>query len=309
MEFSWNILADLQQMWAFPFMQHAFEAGTLVAIIAGVMGYFVVLRRSTFVAHAFSEIGFAGAAGAVYLAQALSIAWLSSTDAAAYGMLVGSSLGGTTIAMLSRRSSHRDVYVGIVLAFALGIGLLFLSLYTGYATEAISLLFGEILGIASADVLRTLLFAVVILGGVGLIYRPLLFTSLDEAVAEAKGLPTLLIGVVFLLLVAVAVSVSVEVTGVLLIFSLMVTPAATAQHLASKPSRVILIAVALAVVVTWVGLFVSFYEPYPASFFITALIFVTYILVRVFHRRIGTPAEHRKDWRDRVLASTKDYSS
>jgi zinc/manganese transport system permease protein len=309
MGFSWNLVADFQQIWAFTFMQHAFEAGTMVAIIAGVMGYFVVLRRSTFVAHAFSEIGFAGASGAVYAAQALSLAWLAPTDAAAYGMLIGSSLGGTTIAMLSRRSSHRDVYVGIVLAFALGIGLLFLSLYTGYATEAISLLFGEILGISSTDVLRTLAFSVVILVGAGVIYRPLLFSSLDEEVAEAKGLPTLLIGVMFLLLVAVAVSVAVQVTGVLLIFSLMVTPAATAQHLASKPSRVIAISVALALAVTWIGLFVSFYEPYPASFFITALVFVIYILVRAFHHRVRAPGEHRKDWKDRVLISTKDYSS
>jgi len=305
MAFSWNILADFQQMWSFQFMQHAFEAGTMVALIAGVMGYFVVLRRSTFVAHAFSEIGFAGASGAVYLSQALGLPWLTAT----YGMLLGSSLGGTTIAMLSRRSSHRDVYVGIVLAFALGIGLLFLSLYTGYATEAISLLFGEILGIAWSDVVRTLLFTLVILGGVALVYRPLLFASLDEEVAEAKGLPTMLIGVAFLLLVAVAVSVAVQVTGVLLIFSLMVTPAATAQHLASKPSRVIGMSVALALAVTWVGLFVSFYEPYPASFFITTLVFMVYVLVRVFHRRIKAPGEHRKDWKDRVLISSKDYSS
>jgi zinc/manganese transport system permease protein len=224
-------------------------------------------------------------------------------------MLLGSSLGGTSIAMLSRRSSHRDVYVGIVLAFALGLGLLFLSLYTGYATEAISLLFGEILGIAWEDVVRTLVFTLLILGAVGLIYRPLLFSSLDEEVAEAKGLPTLTIGVVFLLLVAVAVSVAVQVTGVLLIFSLMVTPAATAEHLASKPGRVIAISVALSLVVTWVGLFVSFYEPYPASFFITAMIFVVYIIVRIFHHRIRAPGEHRRGWKDRVLVSTKDYSS
>ena len=279
-------------------MQHAFEAGTIVAIVAGVIGYFVVLRRSTFVAHAFSEIGFAGAAGAILVGIP-----------AVFGMLLGSSLGGTSIAMLSRRSSHRDVYVGIILAFALGIGLLFLSLYTGYATEAISLLFGEILGIASIDVLRTLLFAVVILAGVAVLYRPLLFSSLDEEVAEAKGLPTLFIGVAFLLLVGVAVSIAVQVTGVLLIFSLMVTPAATAQHLASRPSRVIVISVAIALVVTWVGLFVSFYAPYPASFFITSLVFVFYILVRLFHHRIRTSGEHRKDWKDRVMVSAKDYSS
>jgi zinc/manganese transport system permease protein len=298
MSFSWNLMADLQQMWSYQFMQHAFEAGTMVAIVAGVMGYFVVLRRSTFVAHAFSEIGFAGAAGAILVGIP-----------AVFGMLLGSTLGGTSIAMLSRRSSHRDVYVGIVLAFALGIGLLFLSLYTGYATEAISLLFGEILGIAWDDVVRTLVFSLLILGGVGLIYRPLLFSSLDEEVAEAKGLPTILIGIVFLLLVAVAVSVAVQVTGVLLIFSLMVTPAATAQHLASRPSRVIAVSVVIALAVTWLGLFVSFFEPYPASFFITGTVFAIYILIRVFHRRIRTPGEHRKDWKDRVLVSTKDYSS
>lgn len=298
MAFSWNIIADLQQMWSYQFMQHAFQAGTMVAIIAGIMGYFVVLRRSTFVAHAFSEIGFAGAAGAILIGIP-----------AIFGMLLGSTLGGTSIAMLSRRSSHRDVYVGIILAFTLGIGLLFLSLYKGYATEAISLLFGQILGISAVDVLRTLVFTLLILGAVGLIYRPLLFSSLDEEVAEAKGLPTLLIGVVFLLLVAVAVSVAIQVTGVLLIFSLMVTPAATAQHLASKPRRVIALSVLIALAVTWVGLFVSFYEPYPASFFITAMVFFLYISVRVFHRRIRAPGEHRKDWKDRVLVSAKDYSS
>ena len=170
-------------------------------------------------------------------------------------------------------------------------------------------MFGEILAISADDVLRTLVFSVLILAGVGLVYRPLLFSSLDEEVAEAKGLPTLLIGVVFLLLVAVAVSVAVQVTGVLLIFSLMVTPAATAQHLASRPSRVIAISVAIALAVTWLGLFISFFEPYPASFFITGMVFVLYILVRVFHHRIRAPGEHREGWKDRVLVSTKDYSS
>ena len=279
-------------------MQHAFEAGTMIALIAGIVGYFVVLRRSTFVAHAFSEIGFAGAAGAILVGLP-----------AVFGMLLGSTLGGTSIAVLSRRSAHRDVYVGIILAFALGIGLLFLSLYTGYATEAISLLFGEILGIAAADVARTLLFTIVILAGIAVLYRPLLFSSLDEEVAEAKGLPTMFIGVAFLLLVAIAVSIAVQVTGVLLIFSLMVTPAATAQHLASRPGSVIWISVAIALAVTWAGLFVSFYEPYPASFFITATVFTLYIVVRVFHRRIRAPGEHRTDWRDLVMRSGKDYSS
>ena len=288
MGFSLNLIADMQQMWHYQFMQHAFEAGTMIAIVAGIMGYFVVLRRSAFVAHAYSEIGFAGAAGGILIGIP-----------PVYGMLLGSIFGGSSIAVLSRRSTHRDVYIGIILAFALGLGLLFLSLYTGYATEAISILFGEILGIAWGDVVNTAVFSLIILAGIALLYRPLLFSSLDEEVAEAKGLPTLFIGVAFLLLVAVAVSIAVQVTGVLLIFSLMVTPAATAQHLAPRPSRAIVVSVVIALAVTWTGLFVSFYSPYPASFFITCLAFVLYVLVRLFHHKIRGPGEQR-GWRERV---------
>ena len=132
-------------MWHYQFMQHAFEAGTIVAIIAGITGYFVVLRRSAFVAHAFSEIGFAGAAGAVLLGIA-----------PIFGLLLGSTMGGLAISALGRRARNRDTQIGIVLAFSLGLGLLFISLYTGYATEAYSILFGEILGISSGSVLLTL---------------------------------------------------------------------------------------------------------------------------------------------------------
>jgi len=270
--FSPNLIADLQQMWYYQFMQHAFEAGTVVAIVAGVMGYFVVLRRSTFVAHAFSEIGFAGAAGAILVSAPAIV-----------GMLLGSSIGGTGIALLSRRSSHRDLYIGIVLAFSLGLGLLFISLYTGYATEAYSILFGEILGISFDDVLLTLALSALILFGVGLIYRPLLFSSLDEKVAEAKGLPMAFIEIAFLLLVAVAVSVSIQVTGVLLIFSLMVTPAATAQYISMRPHRAIVLSVVISLLATQAGLFVGYFTPYPVSFFITAFVFVLYLLVRILH--------------------------
>jgi zinc/manganese transport system permease protein len=299
MAFSPNLVTDFQQMWAFQFMQNAYEAGTLVAIVGGMVGYFVVLRRSTFVAHAFSEIGFAGAAGAILLGIP-----------AIAGMILGSSVGGTSIALLSRRSSHRDVYIGIVLAFALGLGLLFISLYTGgYATEAYSILFGEILGVRTSDVYLTLVLSTIVLLGLAVMYRPLLFSSLDEKVAEAKGLPTLLIGVVFLMLVALAVSISIQVTGVLLIFSLMVTPAATAQHLASRPRRVIIISGVISLVATWTGLFVAFYTPYPVSFFITALVFGFYILVRVLHRKIA-PGEHGAGWKkEGMQAPVGDYRS
>ena len=275
--FSINLLADLQQMFHFEFMQHAFEAGTIVAIIAGIVGYFVVLRRSSFAAHALAHIGFAGAAGAVLFGIR-----------PVFGLLLSTSASGFVMAILGSRAAHRDTQIGIVLAFMLGMGVLFISLYTGYATEAYSILFGEILGISSNDALLTLVAGSIILAAVAVVYRPLLFSSLDEEVAEAKGMPVLLLGIVFMLLVAVAASIAVQVVGVLLIFSLMVTPAATAQRLAKRPQQVILISVVISLMATWLGLFISFYEPYPVSFFITSIVFSFYLFVRFGYQRIKT---------------------
>lgn len=273
MTFSLNLLADLQQIFYYPFMQHAYEAGTVVAIVAGIVGYFVVLRRSSFAAHSLSHIGFAGAAGAALFGIS-----------PVYGLLLFTSVGGSSMAVLSPKASYRDISIGTVLAFMLGLGVLFISLYTGYATAAYSILFGEILGISSGDVLLTLVAGLVILGAVAIVYRPLLFASLDEDVAEAKGVPTFVLGIVFMLLVAVATSIAVQVVGVLLIFSLMVTPAAIAQQLAKRPRRVMMISVAVALMTTWLGLFVAFYEPYPVSFFITSIVFVFYLLARLANR-------------------------
>ena len=275
MTFSPNLLIDLEEMFQYQFMQHAFEAGTLVAIIAGIVGYFVVLRRSSFAAHALSHIGFAGAAGAVLVGVS-----------PVFGLLLFTSVGGIGITALGPRASQRDVQIGTVLAFMLGLGVLFISLYTGYATEAYSILFGEILGISSLDVLVTAVAGLVILTLVAVVYRPLLFASLDEDVAEAKGLPMHLLGTIFMLLVALATSIAVQVVGVLLIFSLMVTPAAIAQSLAKRPWRAVIASVMVALAATWLGLFIAFYEPYPVSFFITTIVFVLYLVVRFIHPRI-----------------------
>jgi zinc/manganese transport system permease protein len=274
MSTSLNIIVDLQQIWSYQFMQHAIEAGTLTAIVAGVTGYFVVLRRSAFTAHAFSEIGFAGAAWAVLY----GISPLA-------GLLIGSNLGGLGIALLGRRATNRDTQIGIVLAFSLGLGLLFLSLYSGYATETYSILFGEILGVSFDQVLETVAATAAILIGTGIIYRPLLFASLDEDVAEAKGMPMVALGVSFMVIVAVAVSFAVQVTGVLLVFSLMVTPGAAAQYLSRRPSRAIAASVIIALVATWLGLIFAFYTPYPVSFFITGEVFGLYLFVRFVYAR------------------------
>ena len=273
--FSINLLYDLHLILQYQFMQHAFEAGTVVAIVAGIIGYLVVLRNSSFAAHALSDIGFAGAAGAVLVGVSPVL-----------GLLLFTTVSGVGIAVLGKDATHRDVEIGSVLAFSLGLGILFISLYTGYATEAYSILFGEILGISSSDVIITLVASAAILVVSAFVYRPLLFASIDEDVAEAKGMQMLLLGVIFMLLLAVAVSIAVQVVGVLLIFALMVTPAAIATRLTKKPVYAIAISVLIALFATWSGLFVSFYVPYPVSFFITSIVFVAYLSVRlVQHKR------------------------
>lgn len=283
--FSFNIFNDLQTMLQYDFMLHAFQAGTIVAIIAGLVGYFIVLRRSSFAAHALSHVGFTGAAGAVLIGIS-----------PIFGLLAFTMSGGLLIGILGRKVASRDIQIGTVLAFMLGLGVLFISLYRGYATEAYSLLFGEILGISSNDVLITLISGIVILIAVAILYRPLLFTSLDQNVAEAKGLSVLGIGIAFMLLIAAATSIAVQVVGVLLIFSLMVTPAAIAERLASKPTQGIVISILIAILATWLGLFISFYLPYPVSFFITSIVFVIYIFVRLMPslKSINFQTRHQK---------------
>lgn len=268
--FSFNLYNDFVTMWQYDFMRHAFEAGTIVAVVAGVVGYFVVMRRLSFAAHALSHIGFAGAAGAVLIG-------LSPLS----GLLFFTSGGGLAMAVLGRKASSRDVQIGTVLAFMLGLGVLFINLYKGYATEAYSLLFGEILGISSSDVVATLVAGVIIIMAIVIMFRRLLFTSLDEEVAEAKGISMIGMSILFMLLIAVATSIAVQVVGVLLIFALMVTPAAVAQCLARRPSQGLAISISIAVAATWLGLFVSYYIPYPVSFFITTTVFLVYLIVRL----------------------------
>ena len=267
-----NLVTLVQQIWSYEFMQHAIETSWIISVIAGVTGYFVVLRRSAFVAHAYSEIGFAGASGAILLGLDPLI-----------GLILGSVMGGIAIAALGRRISNRDTQIGIVLAFALGLGLLFISLYKAFSTEAISILFGEILGISWGEVQLTFVAGIGIVVTMGCLYRPLLFASLDEDVAEAKGVPMLFLGTAFMVVVAVSVSFAIQVTGVLLIFSLMVTPAATAQYISMRPSRAILISVGISLLATQMGLFVGYFTPYPVSFFITGIVFILYLAVRLVH--------------------------
>jgi zinc/manganese transport system permease protein len=266
---SWNIVTDVRLLWSFEFMRNALEAGTIIGILAGIIGYFVVLRRSAFASHALGHTGFSGAAAAVLVgAQPV------------YGLLIFTMVTASGMAVLGKRAASRDVTIGTMLAFALALGLLFLSLYNGYAQEAYSILFGEVLGISSSEVALTFWSSIGVLVVLVLIYRPLLFSSLDEDVAEAKGLPLTLLNLAFLVLLAVAISFAVQIIGVLLIFALMVTPAAIAVRLTSRSLSAVVVSVLVAVTGVWAGLFVSLWTNYPPSFFIVAIIFFEYVCVR-----------------------------
>jgi zinc/manganese transport system permease protein len=267
---SWNLAHDVRQLFAYAFMRHAFAAGTMVAILAGVVGYFVVLRQSSFAAHALSEIGFAGASGGV--AYGFS---------AVTGLLGMSLFGAALIGLLGKRLRGRDAAIGTVLAFSLGLGSYFLTHYRGNASGAFGLLFGEILGISVRDIWIIGLAGAVTLAVTAAVYRPLLFASLDEDVAEARGVPVRALSVVFLLVVAVAVTAAVQVVGVLLIFSLLVTPGAIADRICRTPGRAIALCVGLSLLFVWGGLAVTYYSRFPVGFLITAFAFGSYLLARL----------------------------
>jgi len=267
--FSWNPVFDFQEIFQYTFMQNAFMAGTLIAIVAGITGYFVVLRGLSFAGHALSHIGFTGATAAVVASVSPLL-----------GMLSFSALGALIMGFMGKRLHGRDVVIGTVLAWSLGLGVFFLSLYAGYANEAFSILFGQILGISQTDVTTTLWTSIVTLVALALLYRPLLFSSLDEEVAEARGVKTRLISILFMLILALAVTSAVQVVGVLLVFALLITPAAIAERLSGRPHIVLLLSAGLSVLFTWVGLIIAYYLPYPVSFFITTAAFLTYVIVR-----------------------------
>jgi len=268
--FGWDVVRDVQELLRYAFMQHAYEAGTIVALSAGIIGYFVVLRGLSFAAHALSHIGFAGATGAV-LVGATPIA----------GLLVFTMSAGAVMGALGQRLRGRDVTIGLVMAWSLGLGLLFTYLYKGSAQLAIGILFGQIFGITSQEVAVTFAAGFLTVLALVAVYRPLLFSTLDEEVAEAKGVPVRGLSIAFMVILAVAVSEAVQVVGVLLIFALIVAPAAIAERFTTRPSRGLLLSAALAVLFTWAGLAVAYYVPYPVGFFITTIAFGSYVLARL----------------------------
>ncbi len=275
--FSPNLIADLQQVLSFGFMRDAFLAGTLIALAAGLVGSFVVLRHQTFAGDALSHVGFAGAMGAVFAGLSPYLGLFASSTLVAVSM---GRFGGDRA-----QARARDTAIGTVLAWMLGLGALFLNLYIsnpGATTNpniavGVGFLFGSIFGINAQGAQVIALVGAATSLALLLIARPLLFASLDPEVAEARGLPVRLLDALFLALLGIAVAEAVPAIGALLIFSLLVTPAATARALVIRPYAALALSAALAVAVTWVGLTLAFYLPYPVSFDITALGFIGYV--------------------------------
>ncbi len=260
-------------MLEYDFMVNAVLAGTIVAVVAGVVGYLLVLRGQTFAGHALSHVGFTGATGALLLG--LPPLW---------GMVGVTVLGGVGMGLLGERAEGRDVAIGMVLSLSLGAGLLFLHFFTAYAAQATALLFGSVLGVDAGMVWTLLGLGVVSLAALAAIARPLLFASLQPELAEARGVPVRLVSVLFLAVVALATALCVQVVGVLLVFTLLVAPAAAAHRLTQGLGRGVALSAGLAVAQAWAGLVLAYVTDWPVSVWITALGGAAYLLACVADR-------------------------
>lgn len=252
------------------FMIHAWLVATIVAVVAGVIGFFVVLRGAAFSAHAIPNGAFAGAAGAALVGVNTLV-----------GLGVFALLSALGIAGVGRRGRH-DVATALVLAFMLGLGALFLSRTVEYAPEIYSLLFGEVLGISTTDLIPTIVLAAVSVLAIGLLYRPLMLSSVLAEVAEARGIGTLRIELCFLLVVALATTMTIPVVGTLLIFSLMTGPPAAARSFTNRPGVAIVLSVAFALVSVWAAIAVSYKTDYPIGFFVGTISAAEYVLGRLW---------------------------
>ena len=254
-----------------PFAQHALVAGTLIALISGLIGPFVITRNMAFAVHGTAELSFTGAAAGLVLA-----------DDPVAGALVGSLVVAAAIGTLGVRERERDSAIGVILAFGLGLGVYLLSLYRGFATAATNILFGQIFGISSGQLRLLLGVAIAVLLAMTVLYRPLLFASVDPDVAAARGVRTRLVGILFLFVLALTVTEAAQIVGTLLVLSLAITPAAAAQRLSARPAVVTGLSVLFALVASDGGLIASLQFPtVKASVFVTGVSFAIYLLARV----------------------------
>jgi zinc/manganese transport system permease protein len=264
-----------------PFMQHALIGGSLVAVAAGLLGYFVITRQNAFAAHALAHIGFPGATGAILVGAPVTL-----------GLAVFCVGGGLLIGLFGRRVADREMATGTILALATALGVLFASLASANASTTTSVLFGNLLAISQDQLLVYGAFTLAVVGTLAVLARPLMFASVDPAVAEARGVPVRALGLAFVVLLALTITMAVQVVGTLLLFALVVTPAATALRITARPVRVAVISVALALGAVWGGLVLSAMVDLPPSFFIVSLAVTAWVVVlAVVGRRSRRPAQ------------------
>ncbi|MEO6701843.1 MAG: metal ABC transporter permease [Jatrophihabitantaceae bacterium] len=270
---SLNLVVDLRELLSYHFMLNALRAGTIVAVVAGAVGYFMVLRRQSFAGHSLAVIGFPGAAGATWLGLNAGFGYFGLCIA---GALIIATLPGAQSGL--GNYGEQSAAIGTLQAFALACGFLFVSLYQGFLSDLNNLLFGSITGVSDDQVLMLLIAGCCCLLWLAAIARPLLFSSVDPAVARARGVRVRLLSAMFLLLLAISVAGTSQITGSLLVFALLVAPAATASRLTARPGLGMLASVLIAVAVTWLGEAIAFYSPYPIGFWVTTLAFAAFLL-------------------------------
>jgi zinc/manganese transport system permease protein len=276
-----NPITDLRELLTFPFMVNALEAGTIVAVLAAVVGWYMVLRRQSFAGHTLSVMAFPGAAGAALAGLPTALGYYLAC-------------GGAALLMRGARASpgRRGGYgaetatIATVQTVGLAAGYLFLSLNHAVLGGTETLLFGTFLGVSRGQVLTLLLVAIAALALIGLATRPLLLETIDPEVARARGVPVALLDLGFLLVLALAVAATSQITGALLVFALLVAPPAAAQQLTMRPGLGLLLSVAFALVVVWLGLGIAYFSIYPVGFYVTSFAFAVYLAAR-FGRSIA----------------------
>jgi len=278
------MIDQVVRLLAYEFAQNAIAAGIVIAIVSGVVSRFVVARNMSFAVHALAELGFTGATGAILVGVSPVV-----------GLLAGTTVTAIFIGTLGVRLRERDAVVGVVMAFGLGLGVLFLTLYPRYATEAFAILFGTITGVTRGDVLLLVGIGIATLLALGAIYRPLTFATVDPEVAEARGVPVRGLAIAFLLIMAAAVAEAVQVVGVLLILTLLITPGAAAERLTAMPGRAMAYSVSIALFCVLGGILLALASNVPVSVYVTTLSFGCYLVARflIGPRSIGRDGQRR----------------
>jgi zinc/manganese transport system permease protein len=278
---SLNPVSDVNQLLTFQFMRSALEAGTIVAVLAAVAGWYMVLRRQAFAGHTLSVMAFPGATGAALAGLPIALGYYVACSAAAVAM--GRSAASTRPGT-GAGYSNETASIGTVQTAGLAAGFLFLSLNHAVLGGPETLLFGTFLGITGGQVLTLLVVALAVLALLGVISRPLLFASVDREVARARGVPVTGLDALFLLLLGLAIAAASQITGALLVFVLLVAPPAAAQQLTMRPLPGLCLSVAFALLIVWLGLTIAYFSVYPVGFYTTTIATALYVLVRLARR-------------------------